>query len=50
MVAMIVMIRVLEEQEAIRQFGDAYLRYRRRVAAFNLRPSCLRRLFKDDPE
>jgi len=46
---MLAMIRWVEEPEAIRKFGQDYLAYRRRVPMFNLRPDCLRRLFRPDP-
>jgi len=45
---MVLLIRFLEEPEALRKFGDAYEAYRRAVPMFSFRPDCLRRLF-DDP-
>jgi len=44
MLFMIAMIKLVEEPEAIRKFGDAYREYQKRVPMFNLRLSCLRRL------
>ncbi len=41
-------IRRVEEPEALRKFGEAYRRYMREVPAFNLRPDCLRRLFREE--
>jgi len=41
---MLLMIRQVEEAEAIRKFGADYLSYRRRVPMFNLSPSCLKTL------
>ncbi len=48
MLLILVMIKVVEEPEAIRKFGDAYINYMKDVPAFNLKPSCLARLFKID--
>ena len=48
MIVILVMIRLVEEPEAIKKFGDAYLEYMRQVPAFNLKPSCLVRLFKTE--
>ena len=50
MVLMVAMVLTLEEREALRKFGAAYAAYRRRVPAFNLRPACLRRLWKYDAD
>jgi len=41
---MIAMIKLVEEPEAIRKFGDDYREYRKQVPLFSLRLSCLRRL------
>ncbi len=49
MLFMLGMIMLLEEREAIAKFGDAYRHYQARVPAFNLRPSCLKKLFHGDP-
>ena len=47
---MIIMIRLFEEPQALRKFGDNYLRYREQVPMFSLRKECLRALFrKNDP-
>ncbi len=45
---MLALIKLVEEPEAIRKFGDAYRAYMREVPAFNLRPDCLRRLFTEE--
>jgi protein-S-isoprenylcysteine O-methyltransferase Ste14 len=49
MLLMVLLIRLLEEPEALRKLGDAYDVYRRAVPMFSLRPDCLRRLFADPP-
>ncbi len=48
MIFMLVMIKVIEEPEAIRKFGDAYRIYQQQVPMFNLRLSCLRRLLNEE--
>ena len=50
MLLILVMIRFVEEPEAIRKFGDSYIEYMRHVPAFNLKPSCLAMLFKVDAQ
>ena len=42
---MIIMIKLFEEPQAVRKFGDDYLRYREQVPMFSLRQQCLRALF-----
>ena len=44
MLFMVVMIKLVEEPEAIRKFGDAYREYQKRVPMFNLRPGCWRQI------
>ncbi len=44
-VFMILMIKLVEEPQAIRKFGDAYERYRVEVPMFSLHCNCLRKLF-----
>ncbi len=46
MILMVVMIKLLEEREAIEKFGEDYIRYMKEVPMFNLRPECLKRLFE----
>ena len=48
MLFMLVMIRLVEEPEAVKKFGADYLTYRQRVPMFNLRLSCLKTLLTDD--
>jgi protein-S-isoprenylcysteine O-methyltransferase Ste14 len=40
MLFMLVLIKFVEEPEAIRKFGEAYRQYQKRVPMFNFRPSC----------
>lgn len=47
---MLFMIRFVEEPEAIRKFGQVYLRYRKQVPWFCFRPECLKALMKNVPE
>ncbi|MGA7979950.1 MAG: isoprenylcysteine carboxylmethyltransferase family protein [Chromatiaceae bacterium] len=47
MLLIVLLIRLLEEPEARRKFGDPYAAYRRGVPMFSLRPDCLRRLLSD---
>ena len=44
-VFMLFMIKWVEEPEAIRKFGDAYLDYQKKTPWFCLKPSCLKVLF-----
>jgi len=44
MLLMVVMIKTLEESEAIAKFGDAYREYRERVPMFCIRIECIRAL------
>lgn len=46
MLFMVLMIKLVEEPEAIRKFGDAYREYQKRVPMFSLRLSCLRQLWQ----
>ncbi len=48
MLLMIVMIKFIEEPEAIRKFGDAYREYRSQVPMFNLSRACLRLLLNNE--
>lgn len=43
--SMIIMIKLIEEPQAVKKFGDEYLRYREQVPMFSLRRECLRALF-----
>jgi protein-S-isoprenylcysteine O-methyltransferase Ste14 len=47
MVFMVVLIKLVEEREAIHKFGDDYRQYQARTPMFNLRPSCLRMLLQE---
>ncbi|GBD89650.1 hypothetical protein BMS3Abin04_00358 [bacterium BMS3Abin04] len=46
MILMILMIKLFEEPEAIKKFGNDYLIYMKKVPMFNLRIECLRKLLK----
>ncbi len=41
-----VLIKTVEEPEAIKKFGDEYIRYMKEVPMFNLSLSCLKKLFQ----
>ena len=47
MLFMLAMIKLVEEPEAIRKFGDAYREYQKQVPGFNLRPDCWRQILND---
>jgi len=47
MLFIMMMIKLVEEPEAIRKFGDAYREYQQRVPMFSLRPECWRKILKD---
>lgn len=47
MVFMIVLIKLVEEREAIHKFGDAYRAYQAQTPMFSLRLSCLRLLLQE---
>ncbi len=42
---MLVMIKWVEEREALAKFGNAYREYQKRVPFFNFKTECLRKLF-----
>ena len=45
MLFIVMMVLIFEEREAVGKFGEAYLRYRRKVPPVSFRPDCLKRLF-----
>ena len=45
---MLLLIKTIEEPEALEKFGDDYRRYMKEVPGFNLRPDCLKRLFTEE--
>jgi protein-S-isoprenylcysteine O-methyltransferase Ste14 len=47
MLFMVIMIKLVEEPEAIRKFGSDYRKYMMRVPMFNLRWRCLKQLLKN---
>lgn len=44
MIIMIILIKLVEEREAIAKFGDAYRTYMQTTPMFSLRPECIRRM------
>ncbi|MCF6240669.1 MAG: DUF1295 domain-containing protein [Bacteroidales bacterium] len=46
MLFMIIMIKLLEEKEAEKKFGQAYRDYKKRVPFFSIKKECLRQLIK----
>ncbi len=44
-VIIIVMVKTIEEKEALAKFGAAYKEYIKEVPAFNLSPKCIAKLF-----
>ncbi len=46
MVFMVIMIKLIEEKELIKKFGEDYIQYMKRVPMFSLKISCLKLLFK----
>ncbi len=47
MLFMVVMIKFIEEPEAIRKFGDTYREYQKQVPMFNLNPDCWLQILND---
>ena len=43
---MIIMIKLIEEPEAIKKFGNEYIQYQQQVPMFSFKPECLRALFR----
>jgi len=50
MIVMLIMIKVIEEPEAIRKFGDQYLKYKSQTPWFCFKIKCLKELLKDVPK
>ena len=46
----LIMIKLIEEPEAIRKFGDEYLEYKKQTPMFCLKVDCLKELLKDVPK
>jgi hypothetical protein len=44
MVLMIILIKLVEEREALAKFGDAYRDYMQTTPMFSLRPDCIRKM------
>jgi protein-S-isoprenylcysteine O-methyltransferase Ste14 len=47
---MLLMIKLIEEPEAIAKFGDEYLEYKKQVPGFCFKKECLKELLKDVPK
>jgi len=47
---MLIMIKLAEEPEAVRKFGDEYLEYKKQTPMFCLKIDCLKELLKDVPK
>jgi protein-S-isoprenylcysteine O-methyltransferase Ste14 len=47
---MLIMIKLAEEPEAVRKFGDEYLEYKKQTPMFCLKVDCLKELLKDVPK
>ena len=47
MLFILIMIKLVEEPEVIRKFGDSYREYQKQVPGFNLCPDCWRQIVKD---
>ncbi len=48
MVLMIMMIKLFEEKEAERKFGEEYRKYKKEVPMFSLSPHCLKYFFRKE--
>ena len=46
MLFILLLVKLVEEPEAIRKFGNAYREYQKQVPGFNLRPDCWRQILK----
>jgi len=44
MAGMVVLIKLVEEREALAKFGDAYREYMRTTPMFSFRPDCIRKM------
>jgi len=47
---MYVMIKIMEEPEAIKKFGDEYLEYKKQTPGFCVKTRCLKALLKEVPK
>ncbi len=50
MIFMLVMIKLVEEPEAIKKFGNNYIKYMKEVPWFCFRKECIKELLKDVPK
>ena len=49
MLLIILLIKIVEEPEAIQKFGDAYREYMKQVPMFSLKKSCIKLILEDQP-
>ena len=49
MLLIILLVKVVEEPEAIRKFGDAYREYMKQVPMFSLKDDCIKLLLEEQP-
>ena len=47
---MMVMIKLIEELEAIKKFGEEYKKYMRKVPILSLKWKCLKMIFEKQPK
>jgi len=46
----LIMIKIVEEPEAVRKFGDEYLEYKKQTPMFCFKVACLKELLKEVPK
>jgi protein-S-isoprenylcysteine O-methyltransferase Ste14 len=48
LIFILLLVKLVEEPEALKKFGDEYRDYQKRVPAFTLRCRCLKQLFREE--